>query len=115
MPTPTSRQPVPGTTIFDGEQARKGYALNKMCYSFNDAANRRTSADGVSRRPMRSGSAAPSAALPRSTARAARLFSVPNIAFCSSLADLGFLSKTTMKELDELFETKPVRVFMLSS
>ena len=40
MPTPTSRQPVPGTTIFDGEQARKGYALNKMCYSFNEAANR---------------------------------------------------------------------------
>ena len=37
MPVPTSRQPVPGTTIFDGEQARKGYALNKMCYSFNDA------------------------------------------------------------------------------
>jgi protocatechuate 4,5-dioxygenase alpha chain len=34
------RQPVPGTTIFDGEQARKGYALNKMCYSFNDATNR---------------------------------------------------------------------------
>jgi protocatechuate 4,5-dioxygenase alpha chain len=33
-------QPVPGTTIFDGEQARKGYALNKMCYSFNQAANR---------------------------------------------------------------------------
>ena len=33
-------QPVPGTTIFDGEQAIKGYALNKMCYSFNDAANR---------------------------------------------------------------------------
>jgi len=41
MPTPNARQPVPGTTIFDGEQARKGYALNKMCYSFNDAANRR--------------------------------------------------------------------------
>ncbi len=35
-----SRQPVPGTTIFDGEQARKGYALNKMCYSFNEAENR---------------------------------------------------------------------------
>ena len=31
---------IPGTTPFDGEQARKGYALNKMCYSFNDAANR---------------------------------------------------------------------------
>ena len=41
MPSSKSRQPVPGTTIFDGEQARKGYALNKMCYSFNDAANRR--------------------------------------------------------------------------
>jgi protocatechuate 4,5-dioxygenase alpha chain len=31
---------IPGTTLFDGEQARKGYALNKMCFSFNDAANR---------------------------------------------------------------------------
>ena len=31
---------IPGTTLFDGDQARKGYALNKMCYSFNDAANR---------------------------------------------------------------------------
>jgi protocatechuate 4,5-dioxygenase alpha chain len=41
MPTPNNRQPVPGTTIFDGVQARKGYALNKMCYSFNDAANRK--------------------------------------------------------------------------
>ena len=40
MTPTTSRQPVPGTTIFDGEQARKGYALNKMCFSFNDAANR---------------------------------------------------------------------------
>jgi len=36
------RQPVPGTIIFDSVQARKGYALNKMCYSFNDAANRKT-------------------------------------------------------------------------
>jgi len=32
--------PIPGTYIFDGEAARKGYALNKMCYSFNSAANR---------------------------------------------------------------------------
>ena len=31
---------IPGTVIFDGAQAMKGYALNKMCYSFNDAANR---------------------------------------------------------------------------
>ena len=37
---PTTRQPIPGTTIFDGGQARKGYALNKMCMSFNEAANR---------------------------------------------------------------------------
>ena len=31
---------IPGTTIFDGQQALKGYALNKMCYSFNDASAR---------------------------------------------------------------------------
>jgi protocatechuate 4,5-dioxygenase alpha chain len=31
---------IPGTTIFDGNQARKGYALNKMCFSFNSAENR---------------------------------------------------------------------------
>ena len=31
---------IPGTTPFDGSIARKGYALNKMCYSFNDAENR---------------------------------------------------------------------------
>lgn len=31
---------IPGTTLFDGAQARKGYALNRMCYSFNDAGNR---------------------------------------------------------------------------
>lgn len=32
--------PIPGTTPFDGVQAQKGYALNKMCFSFNDEANR---------------------------------------------------------------------------
>ena len=31
---------IPGTPVFDGAQAQKGYALNKMCYSFNDASNR---------------------------------------------------------------------------
>ncbi len=31
---------IPGTTFFDGHQAMKGYALNKMCYSFNRAENR---------------------------------------------------------------------------
>ena len=38
MSTPLPK--IPGTTPFDGDQARKGYALNKMCYSFNDAENR---------------------------------------------------------------------------
>jgi protocatechuate 4,5-dioxygenase alpha chain len=28
------------TAIFDGVQAQRGYALNKMCYSFNHAENR---------------------------------------------------------------------------
>ena len=31
---------IEGTTIFDGEMAMKGYALNKMCFSFNKAVNR---------------------------------------------------------------------------
>lgn len=40
--TGTDRQSndIPGTVIFDGEQAMKGYALNKMCYSFNTEENR---------------------------------------------------------------------------
>jgi protocatechuate 4,5-dioxygenase alpha chain len=36
----TSLPKIPGTTPFDGEQAQKGYALNKMCFSFNSAENR---------------------------------------------------------------------------
>lgn len=39
MTTPTPA-PIEGTTLFDGDQARKGYALNKMCFSFNEEANR---------------------------------------------------------------------------
>jgi len=35
--TETQTTEIPGTTIFDGVQAQKGYQLNKMCYSFNDA------------------------------------------------------------------------------
>ncbi|MNR43465.1 Protocatechuate 4,5-dioxygenase alpha chain [compost metagenome] len=31
---------IPGTTPFDGGMAQKGYALNKMCFSFNEKANR---------------------------------------------------------------------------
>jgi protocatechuate 4,5-dioxygenase, alpha chain len=34
------RRRIPGTPIFDGAMAQKGYALNKMCFSFNDPANR---------------------------------------------------------------------------
>jgi protocatechuate 4,5-dioxygenase alpha chain len=40
MASARHKREIPGTTVFDGEQARKGYALNKMCYSFNSAENR---------------------------------------------------------------------------
>ena len=36
----TANQPIAGTTLFDGAEALKGYELNRMCYSFNNAANR---------------------------------------------------------------------------
>jgi protocatechuate 4,5-dioxygenase alpha chain len=41
MPVIPPKHEIPGTTIFDGSVARTGYALNKMCYSFNDEANRK--------------------------------------------------------------------------
>jgi protocatechuate 4,5-dioxygenase alpha chain len=31
---------VPGTTVFDAEQSRKGYALNQFCMSLMKAENR---------------------------------------------------------------------------
>lgn len=34
------RRSIPGTALFDGDLAMRGFALNAMCYSFNDAANR---------------------------------------------------------------------------
>ena len=34
------KQDIPGTIMFDGVQAQKGYALNRMCFSFNSAENR---------------------------------------------------------------------------
>jgi len=37
--------PIEGTTVFDGKMAMKGYALNKMCYSFNKAENRQAFLD----------------------------------------------------------------------
>ena len=36
----TGSTAIPGTTLFDGQQARKGYALNRMCFSFNTAESR---------------------------------------------------------------------------
>ena len=32
--------PLTGTHMFDGAAAARGFALNAMCYSFNDAGNR---------------------------------------------------------------------------
>jgi protocatechuate 4,5-dioxygenase alpha chain len=34
------RRSIPGTALFDGDLAQRGFALNAMCYSFNEAANR---------------------------------------------------------------------------
>ena len=34
------RHHIEGTTLFDGDQAQKGLALNRMCFSFNSAENR---------------------------------------------------------------------------
>ena len=32
---------IPGTTVFDGEMARRGYQLNQFCYSLMQEENRR--------------------------------------------------------------------------
>ena len=40
MNSPSQPQDIPGTTIFDGREAMKGYNLNKMCFSFNKKENR---------------------------------------------------------------------------
>ena len=34
------KRAIPGTPIFDGSAAQRGYALNAMCFSFNSAENR---------------------------------------------------------------------------
>ena len=38
--TTMNHKEIFGTTLFDGTQAQKGYALNKMCFSFNTLSNR---------------------------------------------------------------------------
>ena len=40
MAFPPKLPQIPGTHPFDGEYAKKGYALSKMCVSFNSADNR---------------------------------------------------------------------------
>jgi protocatechuate 4,5-dioxygenase, alpha chain len=40
MPLDRPYRDVPGTTIFDAEQSRKGYWLNQFCMSLMSAANR---------------------------------------------------------------------------
>ena len=35
------RESIPGTVIFDGKMAMRGYALNAMCYSFNEEKSRK--------------------------------------------------------------------------
>ena len=35
-----NKTPIPGTILFDGNAARKGYGLNKMCYTLNEQAAR---------------------------------------------------------------------------
>jgi protocatechuate 4,5-dioxygenase alpha chain len=35
-----SNADIPGTIIFDGHLAMKGYGLNRMCFSFNSEENR---------------------------------------------------------------------------
>ena len=36
----SNRREIPGTPIFNGEVSGRGMALNSMCYSFNEQANR---------------------------------------------------------------------------
>ncbi len=40
MSDTTRKHEIPGTRVFDGDLAQRGYALNKMCFSFNSAENR---------------------------------------------------------------------------
>ena len=41
MPRMARDRLIPGTALFDGALAHRGYALNAMCFSLNDASNRR--------------------------------------------------------------------------
>ncbi len=40
MSTQRPYDDIPGTYVFDGARSRRGYRLNKLCMSLNQAANR---------------------------------------------------------------------------
>ena len=40
MSTQANKRIIPGTPVFDSDAARRGYALNRMCYSFNSKTAR---------------------------------------------------------------------------
>ena len=40
MSATASVREIPGTRIFGAAEAQRGYALNRMCFSFNKAENR---------------------------------------------------------------------------
>lgn len=40
-----ARRQIQGTSVFDGDAAMRGYALNALCFSLNDEANRKAFAD----------------------------------------------------------------------
>ncbi|MXO65151.1 protocatechuate 4,5-dioxygenase subunit alpha [Altericroceibacterium endophyticum] len=44
-PPATGKRVIPGTYVFDGDAARRGFAINEMCFSFNEDANRRAFAE----------------------------------------------------------------------
>ncbi|RKF22019.1 protocatechuate 4,5-dioxygenase subunit alpha [Altericroceibacterium spongiae] len=39
-PAGDDRRQIPGTYVFDGDAAQRGFAINDMCFSFNKAENR---------------------------------------------------------------------------
>ncbi len=36
----TTTRKIPGTPLFDKDASRRGYSINRMCFSFNHGANR---------------------------------------------------------------------------
>ena len=45
MQKAATKRVIPGTPVFDGDAAQKGYAINAMCFSFNEAKNRQAFLD----------------------------------------------------------------------